>query len=57
MSVDQVNTVQIRPLPPQEVPVREPNLIKLEDIKAILYLGLRGEISLTIENRKVDILA
>ena len=57
MSVDHVSTIQIKTLEPHKLPVKEPNLIKLEDIKAILYLGLRGEISLPAENRKVDILA
>ena len=31
-------------------------LIKSRDIKAILYLGIRGKISLPIEKHKVDIL-
>ena len=57
MSVDNVGSIQTHALKPQQMPVKEPSLIKLEDIKAILYLGLRGDISLPVENRKVDILA
>ena len=57
MSVDHVDTVHVQTLKPQKMPVKQSHLIQLEDIKAILYLGLRGEISLPTENRKVDILA
>lgn len=32
-------------------------LIESRDIKAILYLGIRGEISLPVEKHEVDILA
>lgn len=32
-------------------------LIESRDIKAILYLGIRGKISLPIEKHEVDILA
>lgn len=32
-------------------------LIDARDIKAILYLGIRGEIALPIEKHEVDILA
>jgi hypothetical protein len=38
------------PSPPRDVP-----LIEEREIKAILYLGLRGDVSLPIEERKVDI--
>lgn len=38
-------------------PERQPQLIEAKDIKAILYLGLRGEITLPIEEHEVDILA
>ena len=44
-------TQQQIPMPP----IQKPPLIEEHDIKAILYVGLRGEISLPIENRKVDI--
>ena len=53
--VEQVTTPtrQIQTPPPtQELP-----LIEERDIKAILYMGLHGEIALPIENHKVDILA
>lgn len=57
MSVDGVTAAHIQTLEPRKMPVKDPSLIKLEDIKAILYLGLRGNISLPEESRKVDILA
>lgn len=38
-------------------PSQKPTLIEEHDIKAILYVGLRGEIALPVENRKVDIFA
>lgn len=41
----------------QSQPVEEPQLIEARDIKAILYLGLRGEITLPLEDHEVDILA
>ena len=52
--VEQVNQpVFYIPTPPaKEIP-----LIDEREIKAILYLGLRGDISLPVEERKVDILA
>jgi hypothetical protein len=43
---------QIHNSPPPKAP-----LIEERDIKAILYMGLRGDIALPIENRKVDIFA
>ena len=54
MSID---TVQMPQIQPPKIPEREIHLIDAEDIKAILYLGIRGEIALPIENHKVDILA
>ncbi len=54
MSID---TVQLPQIQPPKSPERDIPLIDPEDIKAILYLGLRGEIALPIENHKVDILA
>lgn len=40
-------------------PAKEPVLINLEDIKTILYMGLRGQVDLPINQEKhtVDILA
>ena len=32
-------------------------MIEAKEIKAILYLGIRGEIALPVEKHKVDILA
>lgn len=39
-------------------PEKEPVLIDLQDIKAILYMGLRGRVSLPVnpDKHKVDIL-
>ena len=54
MSIDTVQLPQIQPPKSAE---RDIPLIDPEDIKAILYLGIRGEIALPIENHKVDILA
>ena len=34
----------------------KPTLIDLKDIKAILYLAIRGDISLPVEDHEVDIL-
>ena len=47
-----------QPIQPQMPvnPAAQPQLIEAQDIKAILYLGLRGDISLPIETHKVDIL-
>ena len=53
MSINQVHITQIQP---PKSPGREIPLIDAEDIKAILYLGIRGEIALPIEKRQVDIL-
>ncbi len=41
----------------QKVPQPEKALIDLRQIKAILYLALRGEVALPVEERKVDIFA
>jgi len=54
MSIDPIPTSQIEPPRP---PDREIPLIEARDIKAILYLGIRGEIALPIEKHKVDIIA
>lgn len=52
--VEQVSTPihQIQTPPPQKLP-----LIEERDIKAILYMGLRGDIVLPVDKHKVDILA
>ena len=54
MSIDPVKTP---PIPPPKPPAPERPLIDARDIKAILYLGIRGEIALPIEKHEVDILA
>lgn len=54
MSIDPVMVQQIQtPKPPQ----RDLPLIEPDEIKAILYLGIRGEIVLPLEKHEVDILA
>jgi hypothetical protein len=35
----------------------EPPVIEMKEIKAILYLGIRGDIALPMEEHEVDILA
>jgi len=47
-------TQPIKPQMPVS-PALRPQLIEAQEIKAILYLGLRGDISLPIETHKVDI--
>ena len=54
MSIDPIQMAQIQP---PRTPDREIPLIDAEDIKAILYLGIRGEIALPMERHKVDIYA
>ncbi len=49
--IGQEQYIQHHPQKPQST------LIESRDIKAILYLGIRGEISLPIEKHEVDILA
>ena len=52
-----IEPVQIPQVQPPKSPGTEPTLIDAQDIKAILYLGIRGEIALPIESHKVDLLA
>ena len=56
MSIDKVETVQIQ-IPSGKQPRQDLPLIDAQEIKAILYLGLRGTVSLPIEKHEVDILA
>ena len=54
MSIDKVQTA----IPTTQKPLKqELPLIDPQEIKAILYLGLRGDVSLPIEKHRVDILA
>ncbi len=53
MSIDQVNNIQPQ-LP--RIPDKEVPLIQSEDIKAILYLGLKGNVCLPAPDHEVDIL-
>jgi hypothetical protein len=54
MSID---PVRIPNMQPPKSPEHDMPLIDAEDIKAILYLGIRGEITLPVEKHEVDILA
>jgi hypothetical protein len=47
-------TQPIQTLPP--VPKKEVPIIDERAMKQILYLGLRGDVSLPVEERKVDII-
>jgi hypothetical protein len=40
---------------PRSTRIKDIPLIEPKDIKAILYLGLRGEVSLPLEEHSVDI--
>lgn len=51
----QVQAAQSAPAPQQ--PVKEPPVINSNEIRAILYLGIRGKISLPVDHHKVDVLA
>jgi hypothetical protein len=57
MSIDKVENTVTSPPSAQQQPKAESALIDSDEIKAILYLGIRGEISLPIEKHDVDILA
>ena len=57
MSIDKVENTMTSPPSAQQQPKAESALIDSDEIKAILYLGIRGEISLPIEKHDVDILA
>lgn len=53
-----IESIQVtQELLPQLQIMRSQQLIEPKEIKAILYLGLRGEISLPVEKHRVDILA
>lgn len=52
-----VGQIQITSQPIRPVSANQDALIEPRDIKAILYLGLRGEVVLPDDSRKVDILA
>ena len=54
MAIDKIQMSQIQP---PRSPEREMPLIDSNEIKAILYLGIRGEIALPVEKHKVDIIA
>ncbi len=53
--IEQVGSQQFNPLP-NRVDSAE-SVIEIQDLKAILYLGLRGEIALPFNEHEVDILA
>jgi len=53
--IESVQNIQ-QTLPRVATPDVKPALIDLRDIKAILYLAIRGDISLPVEDHEVDIL-
>ena len=55
MRIETGRTAEIQHAP--KAPPREDYLIDDKDIRAILYLGLRGHVTLPIESHEVDILA
>jgi len=66
MTIDQVGQVTpqqaaqaqpAQPLPVQQQAAKDPPIINSNEIRAILYLGIRGKISLPVESHKVDVLA
>lgn len=56
MSIDQVGQAAVQPPAPQSE-VKNSAVIDSNEIKAILYLGIRGKIALPVESHKVDVLA
>lgn len=47
-----------RPVAPSETPVEEAPIINAEEIKSILYLGVRGDISTIVDKKHaIDIMA
>ncbi len=47
-----------RPVAPSETPVEEDPIINAEEIKTILYLGVRGDISTIVDKKHaIDIMA
>lgn len=57
MGIDKIENTITSPPSSQQQPKVDSPLIDSDEIKAILYLGIRGEISLPIEKHDVDILA
>lgn len=53
MSIDPINAHMQTP----PTSTNPPALIRGEDIKAILYLGIKGDLNLPAPNRTIDILA
>ncbi len=53
MSVDSMLTIQPNPVTPSS----EPAIMDMQDMKRILMLGIRGEISLPGEEHEVDVYA
>ncbi len=56
MSIEQVGQTAMQPLMPQ-VDGKNSPVIDSNEIKAILYLGIRGKISLPVNEHKVDVFA
>lgn len=56
MTIDQVGqTMTQQPATPTQT--KDVAIIGVNEIKAILYLGIRGKISLPVETHKVDVFA
>ena len=56
MTIDQVGQ-QVAQQPAQQPQAKDVVIIGVNEIKAILYLGIRGKISLPVETHKVDVFA
>ena len=56
MNIDQVGQTVLQPPVPQ-VDGKSSPVIDSNEIKAILYLGIRGKISLPVNDHKVDVFA
>ena len=56
MTIDQVGQT-VAQQPAQQTPAQDAAIIGANEIKAILYLGIRGKISLPVETHKVDVFA
>jgi hypothetical protein len=56
MTIEQVGQA-VTQQPAQQPSAKDAPVIGVNEIKAILYLGIRGKISLPMESHKVDVLA
>lgn len=56
MTIDQVGQA-VAQQPAQQAAAKNAAIIGANEIRAILYLGIRGKISLPVETHKVDVFA